>query len=417
MSVGQCTQCVRAVAISSLLCVGCEIASFDGDRFRMIRTGDTLMVSNTRPLHGDTAWLELQTRYGMFDGAAEYVLGKVLAVAVGPNAEVYAFDPSQGVIQFGANGRFVELVARKGSGPGEVRAVEAITVASDGTLAIFDYGNRRVTVYSPAGDLRTLHMPRGLIRRGEDALQFFDNGDLWVGINPNFDAAGVIDFPRPSFARFTTDGELVDTIFISNPYDEGCANLSHVQYAAGFWEDKREPFIPKLVWSLGRDGSVAVGCPANYEFSMRRPDGTVVVISRLWDPWPVPEEVRAFFMQWGGVPDVPATRPAYARIVMPGDGRIWVWPNKPAERVLVEPEVAAATGVEYRWQLAETGAFDVFSYDGEWIGSVLLPKELQYSGFPNEPPLVIRGDTIWGVTVDSLGVETVGRFRVQWPSS
>lgn len=78
------------------------------------------------------------------------------------------------------------------------------------------------------------------------------------------------------------------------------------------------------------------------------------------------------------------------------------------------PEVQERTGVKETWALSSRGAFEVFSTDGTWLGTVPLPEQVDYSGFPTERPVVIRGDTIWAITRDSLGVNYVTRFAVNW---
>ena len=72
------------------------------------------------------------------------------------------------------------------------------------------------------------------------------------------------------------------------------------------------------------------------------------------------------------------------------------------------------TGRAYGWMTGEHGAFEVFTADGRWEGSVRLPNSVRYSGYPTTPPVVIRGDTVWAVMNDSLDVEYVGRFEVRW---
>ena len=68
-----------------------------------------------------------------------------------------------------------------------------------------------------------------------------------------------------------------------------------------------------------------------------------------------------------------------------------------------------------RWQVSEQGTFDVFEADGTWLGQVEIPENLRYSGYPTAPPVVIRGDTVWAVTRDDLGVNYVTQHVVAWP--
>lgn len=77
-------------------------------------------------------------------------------------------------------------------------------------------------------------------------------------------------------------------------------------------------------------------------------------------------------------------------------------------------EVQEQTGVTMAWTLSSRGSFDVFGPDGRWLGTVDVPAELAYSGFPTETPVVIQGNTLWAVTRDALGVNYVTRYTVDW---
>jgi hypothetical protein len=135
-----------------------------------------------------------------------------------------------------------------------------------------------------------------------------------------------------------------------------------------------------------------------------------MVVSRDWSPLPLSPDAAAFFRATRG--ELPPERPAYARITVPGDGRIWVWPNQPLVEEILNPEVRDRAGLITAWRLSTTGSFDVFSETGEWLAVVRLPSDVLYSGYPTTPYVVVRGDTIWAVAQDSLGVQYLGRYQV-----
>ena len=61
--------------------------------------------------------------------------------------------------------------------------------------------------------------------------------------------------------------------------------------------------------------------------------------------------------------------------------------------------------------------FDVFDGAGRWIGHVDTPESWDADPFPGIIDPQFRGDTIWGVTEDELGVERISKFVVEWPES
>jgi hypothetical protein len=73
-------------------------------------------------------------------------------------------------------------------------------------------------------------------------------------------------------------------------------------------------------------------------------------------------------------------------------------------------------GPRQLWIEPTTGAFDVFARDGRYLGAVPVNGELSYAPFGSAPPPIIRGDTLWLVSVDTTGANSsVVRARVHWP--
>lgn len=73
-------------------------------------------------------------------------------VAVDSKGRIAASDGRQSqVLMFSENGKFLKLIATKGSGPGEVEKPEGLAFFEDGSLAVADVGNNRINVYSNEG--------------------------------------------------------------------------------------------------------------------------------------------------------------------------------------------------------------------------------------------------------------------------
>jgi hypothetical protein len=135
-------------------------------------------------------------------------------------------------------------------------------------------------------------------------------------------------------------------------------------------------------------------------------------------------------------PSVPQTLPHFSGIIIDDDERIWVRAAAPLRLITdAEREAAAArtsgggggggggatVGVGRAGGGAgSTGApappasslrftsdivYDVFAADGRFLGRVPWPGV--------SAPRAMKGDFIWGITTDSLGVESVTKFRVE----
>jgi len=394
--------------------------------------GETTSVHNNTPVYTDTATLRTVMRIGRLDGPDEYTFLDIDAFTVDRRGVAYVAEDDGPLRSYDAAGRFLATVARVGGGPGEVRNVTGLTATSDGRLIARDGGNARLNVYGPGGEALD-HWPLRNTRteHGQNAVIGTAGDHVHLAINPPLatGADQVIEFPRPAFVRLGADGAALDTVFITERYVEACPVLSDGWFRRGWHEDSRVFYIPKPKWTIGSDGSLIVGCPATYEFDVRRPDGSVLRVSRIWKPLIAStEELDAFKLgltlesrqigleDWSfRGPELPRARPAYDRILTATDGRIWVWPTQP--RVPWElPVEAVRSGLPERfWQEPGTGAFDVFEPDGRWLGSVRIPPEWPYTPYPDTPDPFIRGDTIWAVTVDSLEVQYLSRYEVDWP--
>jgi len=378
------------------------------------RVGDTLVVTNMAPLVRDTSELRLVMQVGRFDDSPEYEFSRITAFAVDREGGVYVFDPASGIRHFTAAGGFAGWVARIGEGPAEIGFTRHLATHG-GDLAAYDAGNRRISVFPTSGEPSSYRAPDGQPRFGEDGLFYDLEGGLWVGLTPIPPSSGGIAFPRAIAARVFSDGSYGDTLFVPARYAERCPTVSEAQYRAGVWEDKREPWYPKAKWAMSRDGRIAYGCPRKFEIDVVTSNELVLRISKPWRPVETTKDERDFYEEWWQpIPPLPQLRPAYARVILPEDGRVWVWPEQPSQHLPYPEESQQMTGRAYGWTAGEHGAFEVFTADGRWEGSVRLPRSVRYSGYPTTPPVVIRGDTVWAVMNDSLDVEYVGRFEVRW---
>lgn len=398
-----------ALVLGVTFWIGC--GAEEPESVRRYSVGDTAVIENLAPEIGDTLHPVVVQRYGLVSGDPDYLFGDIFAFAVGPDGDVFVHDRNEGIRRYSVDGQFIGRVARAGEGPSEVDYLAALEVAPDGRVIALDLGNRRIAIFEEGKNARTVRMPDGRPPYKDGAIVVHESGDLFVGINPLYPQDGGITHPRPIFVRVADDGSLVDTLKTPRWISHHCPELSSAQYSAGFWEDRREPFVPKVKWALGNDGTLAVGCPATYRFYLIRPDGTVMRIARARAPTRVSDEERAFRTSMP-VPSAGETLPAYAKIRLSDDGRTWVWPSQPSIKMELDPEATERFGVTHTWVVSWRGSFDVFTPDGRWLAVVELPKEARYSGFPTEPGVVIRGDTLWAVEQDEFDVQIVVRYEV-----
>jgi hypothetical protein len=358
--------------------------------------------------HGDT------TRILAFD------VSPVGVVAVASESGVVSIHDSSGV-------SYVRIAGAQGQAP----AVSGVGVLADGRVAVRESTSGRVSVHRTDGqEEASWTVSPGRPPHGREALLVEADGTLLFGIRPELGPdAPPVSFPRPVFVRTTVSGEVLDTTWVGPEVTTECPTLSEGHFRAGWFEDIRVRYVPKALWAAGPDGTFVFGCPARYEFTVRRPGASDRTVSRSWRPHAVSGRERSDFMalwtvqmnasgarqgwQWRG-PPLPETRPAYQRILVADGGRVWVWPAQPSHQEPAPPDWPVAGLPAVLWTEATTGAFDVFGADGRLLGHVRLPSNLPYAPQPNTADPVIRGDTIWAVTVDESRSYAVERFLVAW---
>ena len=114
---------------------------------------DTIVVrAPAQGQGGEDVRLVEDLRIGVLEGEPVYMFGYVSDLAVGRDGSIYVVEGTGPEIrQYDRQGRFVRQIGEQGQGPGEYGGIQGIEILPDGRLAIWDIGNRRITVYSAEG--------------------------------------------------------------------------------------------------------------------------------------------------------------------------------------------------------------------------------------------------------------------------
>lgn len=402
-----------SLAVVGLAC-GCGSSSdMTSDATFIVETiGDTTILRSTEPLWPDSARLVLQSTIGVVDGAEEYMLSSISALAVDRAGAVFVADRATNEIRkFDPDGEHHVTFGGEGSGPGELRAPEGLGVLGDGGIVVRDSRLLRINVYDSAGS-------------SIDHWPFAGHGTFGAGADITIDSSGGVYTqimtstgdpmapPNVAMARWTSGGDPTDTLPLPDHYAVACpperldANGMSLPV----------PETPHPVSAFSATGYL-IGCSGTYRFDHVQLDGTVRRLERAWTPVPISDAERDFWTEgvtaqarartpgwrWSGAP-VPDRKPAYRSFFGGEAGRIWV---RTPRRSIPRPRPERMP--EYYPDLfySEPVGFDVFASDGRYLGPVNVP-----SGFRDRPAPVFRGDTVWAVILDDNGVQQVGRFHV-----
>jgi len=412
--------------VFALLSLAAALACSDGARrssadWQVVvdTVGDTVTVRTVSgSVWGDTAYLEPEVSIGMMEGPDEYLIGSPRAIAVGKDGTIFLLDQQVPVVRaYRADGTHRRDIGREGGGPGEYRRPDGMTVLPDGRVLVRDPGNSRIAVFDSAGNyLEQWRLSGGF----NTSRRFYADtaGNSYAMVLLESDAA-VTEW-RFGLARYGPDGTVRDTIPAPTwDYEPARVVASQEENTSV----NTVPFTPQVTWTFSPLGYMVGGLSTDYRIDLFR----VLRIERDWTPVPVlPEEAdererrqtlqfqRDFgSWRWNG-PPIPDTKPPFRNVIASGEGNLWVLTSQRGQATMTEADARAEEARTHMPPLRfeEPLAFDVFAPDGRFLGPVRVPPS--FRGYP-EP--IVRGDTVWAVTRDSLDVASIVRFHIVHPEA
>ena len=399
------------VVVASLGLAACgPDAPAVGPSVEVVRIGDTTIVRTlSGSVWGRDGTLVPEASIGELDGPEEYLLGRVLGLAVDGDRNVYVLDgQAQHVRVFDETGVHVATVGGRGEGPGEFARAEAIAVLPDGRLAVRDPGNMRIQVFDPVS--------------GETEEWAYNSGNSYRPGSPLHNDVG----GRTYLSARGQSGD--DVVIVLGP--DG-THLDTLPEPTGDHEPavvRAEgtnamvivvvPFAPSFVWTVHTSGHFLTGLSSDYRIDLARDDG-LLRIERDYDPVPVSDGEAAHRREttvrmirrsipgwtWDG-PPIPSHKAVFDGLFAGRDGRIWVrlpTEGRRVDNVDHDPENPLSQAVSWR----ESTRYDVFDAEGTYLGAVAAPDALR-----SWPAPVFDHDHVWAVAEDELGVERVVRYRI-----
>lgn len=332
-----------------------------------------------------------ELRIGRAEGTGPDVFAAIHDLAVDHYGRMYVLDRQlQEIRVFDASGQYMGMLARKGSGPGELKFATGMEWDATGRLWVVDPGNARYSVFDTTRALVATH------RRPIGGYEFAWSGGFdVVGRLHEWDAVRIGTQSRRVFIRLDDTVEPADTFSLPD-YEERYLELRR----GGLVRVIRSlPFGVSLVWRFDPRGYVWFGITDRYRIYQQSLHGdTLRIMEREYTRLPVTaaekaeamEELRSFIEQGGKVTpaDIPDEKAAFRAIFIDDRGYLWVQP-------IVDGE--------------ETGKiFDVFDRDGRYLGQARSDAAVR--PFPASP--VFRGEYIYAVMVDELQIPYLIRGRI-----
>lgn len=425
---------MKHMALPLLLIVAACASGVDARRDAWVAevdtVGDTIVVRTISGGEWGPVKLVREISIGEFESDEDaYMLGSIAGLAVDAEGNIYAYDRQVPALRkYGPDGSYIMTLGREGGGPGEYANSDGgLAVLSGGRILLRDPGNARFTIYGSDGSVDDEWLGRG---------GFFTSTPPFADTAGNVYNPVIEDWPegqRPEsgdlwrwrMVRYGLDGTPLDTVDIPEYDFERQVILAEQVTDDGVNRIMNGvPFAPAFFWTMSPFGWFVAGVGDRYAVDQYLPDGTVLRIERQADPVPISAaersnaEERAIAnmrnmipaWRWNG-PPIPDHKPAITGVTMGMDGRLWVRRPAPGEPIpdeeLDEPRTNPNGIIMPPQRFREPAVFDVFEPDGRFLGQVRAP-----AGFQTYPRLVARGDLVWAVVRDGLGINRIQRFRV-----
>lgn len=348
------------------------------------------IVENLAPAwHEEDRWRlsqQPQTSIGVEEGAEAYQLFRVRsAVRTDDGRLVIANSGTNELRFFDATGHFLFSRGGEGEGPGEFKRMRSIWRLGD-SLFLYDIGLARMTVYATSGEFgrvfRVQPTPDGMTPLPRGVLS---SGYLLVQRSPPDRELEVGRYrPRSEYLRYGLDGEYVGRVgefrgsemYIGGQGDRkfaGVPPFRRVSYVI--------PFGDRLYFGSGESYEIEIwGLDGNLRTLIRQPVPNPRVSTAEAEQYRdsirerLPEMTAQFRSMYSRMPP-PETKPAYGRLIVDADGRLW----------------AAEYGAETQWT--------VFDAEGQMLGSLEMPA--------GGTVLEIGSDFVLGVWRNETDVESV----------
>jgi hypothetical protein len=321
------------------------------------------------------------------------------AIRLGDGRIVVASAGTQQIRFYGADGRLLRAVGRAGEGPGEFGAPFWLGRLPGDSVAVWDAGLRRFSIFTPAGDFARAVRPAGSLGVFPQVIGVLPDGRFVIAA-----PTGAQGLPSPGQPRRDTAAYVVvdsaGTVADTLGRFAGTEMVAMGTPSTGFVLRPR-PFGRQTVAAV-RDGRLYVSTGDAYQVAVYEPGGGLRALYRA-DRRPVRvtrrdiDEYRRTLVTIGGnaqareqsaklLEDVsfPAEMPPMTAMQVDSAGNLWLQaPQKPGE-------------AESVWTVLDPA--------GRVLGTVCLPGGLNVRQ--------IGGDWVLGVVVDADQVEHVRIHRL-----
>ena len=357
---------------------------------------EEIVIHNTGdPLWGpEEGWkIVEEMRFGA--GADSVLFASILSLDMDTQGRLYVLDSyTQQIHIFDSSGAFVRTVGSAGSGPGEFENAIAVDVSEAGEIWVMEMQLGKLTILDTDGNyLRTERVNT----TGWDHRPYpggFDPMGHYNAMSLCYDYEE--EDTKTMLARFDQSFTPIDTIAIPESPVEIDRFVRNTEDGGRY--SMPIPFQGSFEWVFSANGNLWTLYTGTYELIEITAGGTPLRrVTKEFEPLPVTsadwDEVQGrfnWFRDQGGTIDetrIPRNKPVVENFFRDDEGNLWVMHN----------------------EAGDSGSlFDIFNAEGQFLGEVGLPFNLEiHSG------VIVQDGLLFGVTEDEEGGQMVVRVRIQ----
>jgi hypothetical protein len=311
---------------------------------------------------------------GEFD---EDMFAELTSLDVDSDGNIYILDRKDKKVKiFDSAGKFVKKFGEEGQGPGEMYVPVSIQLTHNDEVVIGDAGNQRLAFFSLEGEF--LREMSTAAKATALALPMIDSQGNIIGQE-------LVPVPDESklFREVRKYDSELNTLFT-------IASIDNTNLIQG----KINPFQVVISYQLGKENSIYISNPDEYEIKVFNSEGKPVKrILKDYESVGVTEkEKEEFFERVGEVPaqvkdriEFPKVYPPYQNFTLDEEWRLFV---RTFEKGKVEGEFF----------------LDVFDVEGRYIAKIPLKAE----------PRVWKAKKMYAVEEDEDGFQILKVYSVQW---
>ncbi len=329
------------------------------------------------------------------DAAGPTQFYRIQGVQIGPSGTLWVADGGSGELRiFGPGGSHWKTIGGRGEGPGEFMRIRLLGSFRGDSVAAWDAANGRLTVFDGEGEFaRTARLPSSGTTQPR-AFDVFSDGSILAQITRLVSAGSLAP------GQLLTDTVRLVRIDLEDATDEPQGQAPGPLW---LWTGRNQVPIPFTINASFDIHDQAVHLVTGPEFRVRVfREGRLsevygvarharevtqddVTAYREYTEEFVRESQQRDYLSALGNASLPTVLPAYSRVLVSADGKVWAQ--------VYSPDFLAP------------GTWDVYGPGREWLGQVQTPGAFRVMG--------VTADWLVGVWRDDLGVEHVRVYRIR----